>query len=230
MWKTITTIILGKQNRAEERLIEGNATIIIEQKLREATSGHETAKRTLAALLARTKADQRLLDGVENRIRDLEARTRKAIEEGKDALAQDAAQVLADLENERTVRREALTRAEEKAARMRLAVERTERQLIDLKQGLITAKAIESERSSMKAIKGDLSANSAIREGEAVLQRLLASDDPVEEIEALEELEASLKGDNVVDRLAAEGCGPATKVRAEDILQRLGGATAPATS
>lgn len=103
---------------------------------------------------------------------------------------------------------------------MRLAIEKTQRQLVDLQQGLITAKSIEAERNAIRHVKGDISANSAIREGDAVLKRLLASEDPIEEIEALEEIEAGLSGENVIDRLADAGFGKAAKVRAEDILAR----------
>ena len=232
MWKVITAIFLGKAARAEEALESDNAAIIIEQKIREAEAGHDSAKRGLASLIARTKSEKKAIGGIETRIADLEARTRAALAAGKEALAADAAKLLAELENERTIRKKTLETAQEKADRMRLAAERTQRQLVDLRQGLITARSIEAERSAFKQMKGDLSAASAIREGEAVLKRLLASDDPAAEVEAMEELEADLSGDNVIDRLATAGFGDAVKVRAEDILDRFraenGGQAQPA--
>ena len=221
MWKTITAIFLGRQARAEEKLIENNASLILEQKIREAEAGHETAKRGLAALIARSKAEKKALSAVTDRIADLEARTRQALDANKETLAMDAAKHLADLENERTTRETTLARSDEKAERMKLAIEKTHRQLIDLRQGLHTAKAVEAERRAVKSLKGDLSANAAIREGEAVLKRLMSSDDPVEEIDALEDIDAELNGDGVFDRLSDAGFGDASKLRAEDILDRL---------
>ena len=220
MWKTITAIFLGRTARAEQTLETQNAALIIEQKIREAEAGHNAAKRGLAALIARSKSERKALNIVETRIADLTSRTRAAVEAGKEKLAADAATLLAELENEQALRQRTLASAEEKSERMRLAIEKTQRQLVDLQQGLITAKSIEAERNAIRHVKGDISANSAIREGEAVLKRLLASEDQIEEIEALEEIEADLSGKNVIDRLADAGFGKATKVRAEDVLAR----------
>lgn len=221
MFKTLRTIFLGKAARAEEELETAHAAIIIEQKIREAEAGHAMAKRGLASLITRSKSESRALDVLEKRMADLEDRTRKALAAGKDGLAHDAAALLAQLENERNVRERSLTGSKEKAERMRLAIEKTHRQLIDLRQGLITAKSIESERKAIGHLKGDISAHSAIAEGEAVLKRLLGSPDPVDAIEALEEIEADLSGDTVMNRLAEQGFGDNGRVKANDILDRL---------
>ena len=221
MFKTLRTIFLGKAARAEQELETANAAIIIEQKIREAETGHAMAKRGLASLITRSKSESKALEVLELRMADLEQRTRDALAAGKEALAHDAAALLAQLENERNVRERSLIASKEKAERMRLAIEKTHRQLIDLRQGLITAKSIESERKAIGYIKGDISAHSAIAEGEAVLKRLLGSPDPVDAIEALEEIEADLSGDTVMDRLSDAGFGDNGKVKANDILDRL---------
>ena len=220
MLKTLTTIFLGRTARAEQALETRNAAVIIEQKIREAEAGHALAKRGLASLIVRCKSEEKSLSLLDKRIADLTSRVRSALAANKSDLAKDAAGLLANLENERTVRKETLTRSEEKAARMRLAIEKTDRQLVDLRQGLITAKAVEAERQAVRNLKGDLSASSAIREGEAVLERLIGSADPVAEIEALEDIEAELSGETMIERLADAGFGTHGKVRAADILAR----------
>jgi len=221
MFKTLRTIFLGRAARAEQELETANAAIIIEQKIREAETGHAIAKRGLASLITRSKSETKALDVLGGRMKDLEMRTRGALAEGKEALAQDAARLLADLENERNLRERTLMSSREKAERMRLAIEKTHRQLIDLRQGLITAKSIESERNAIGHIKGDLSAHSAIAEGEAVLKRLLDNPDPIDAMEALEEIEAGLSGGSVIERLDEAGIGKSDKVQAKDILDRL---------
>jgi len=160
----------------------------------------------LASLITRSKSETKALDVLEGRIKDLEARISEALATGKEALAQDAAKLLANLENERNLRDRTLMSSQEKAERMRLAIEKTHRQLIDLRQGLITAKSIEAER---KAI------------GHTVLKRLLDNPDPIDAMEALEELEAGLSGESVIDRLSDAGIGTSDKVQAKDILARL---------
>jgi len=220
MFKTILTIFLGRAARAEEELETRNAAVIIEQKLREAEAGHANAKRGLARLIARCKSEQKALDVLEARISDLESRTREAVSANKNDLAMDAAKLLADLENERIIRRRTLVSSNEKADRIKLAIEKTHRQLIDLKQGLITARSIESERKAMTGMRSTMTTQSAISEGEAVLGRLLNDADPVAEMDALDELEASLSGSDVIDRLSNAGFGASEKVRPEDVLAR----------
>ena len=220
MFKTMRAVFLGKLGRAEQALETENAAIIIEQKIREAEAGHASAKRGLAALIARTKSEQKALGYINKRISDLEMRTKAAVEAGKNELALDAAKLLADLENERDVRERSVESSQEKAGRIRLNIEKTHRRLIDLRQGLLTAKSIESERGAILQMKGDMSASSAIQEGEAVLKRLLGSDDPIDIMDAHDELEAQLSGDNVMDRLAQAGFGKASKIGPEDVLAR----------
>ena len=220
MFKTLRTIFLGRAAREVQSLETQNAVIIIEQKIREAEAGQALAKRGLAALLTRSKSESKSLAFIDTRITDLESRTKQALDAGQDALAYDGAKLLATLENERTIRRQTLTSADEKAARIRLVIEKTHRQLIDLRQGLITARAVEAERKAVTSIKGDLSAASALAEGEAVLERLLQSPDPIDEIEALEQIEADLSGDNVIHKMTEAGFGASDKIRPEDILAR----------
>jgi len=220
MFKTMRAVFLGKLGRAEQALETDNAAIIIEQKIREAEAGHASAKRGLAALIARTKSEQKALGYINKRISDLEMRTKAAVEAGKNELALDAAKLLADLENERDVRERSVESSQEKAGRIRLNIEKPHRRLIDLRQGLLTAKSIESERGAIRQMKGDMSASSAIQEGEAVLKRLLGSEDPIDVMDAHDELEAELSGDNVMDRLAQAGFGKPDKVRPEDVLAR----------
>lgn len=220
MFRTVKTIFLGRAVRAEQALETENAAIIIEQKLREAETGHVLAKRGLATLITRCKTEQKALEVIDTRIADLESRIAGAVDAGKQELAMDAAKVLADLENERTLRTNTITRTQEKIDRIRLNVEKTHRRLIDLRQGMITAKAIETERRTIKEMRGDLTASSAIAEGEAVLSRLLGSDDPIDALETYDEIDAQLTGRHVVDRLAEAGFGAPTKVTPEDVLAR----------
>ena len=221
MLRTLKAVLIGRSVRAEQTLETQNAALIIEGKIREAEQGHAQAKRALAILITRAKAEERALDVVETRIQDLEPRIRQALEAGQNDLAEDAAHMLAALENEKRIRGNTLRSSREKSERLRLAIEKTHRQLIDLKQGLLTAKSIEFERRAFKQIKGDISANSAIREGEAVLQRLLQSDDPIDMMESLDEIEAELSGDRVLSDMAGAGFGAPIKLCGTDILARI---------
>jgi len=206
--------------RAEQALETENAAIIIEQKIREADAAHTNAKRGLATLITRTKSERRALARIDQRLADLNPRIEAALSAKKQDLALDAARLCAELENEKATRLQTLENSQEKADRIRLHIEKTQRRLIDLRQGLHTAQSIETERRAISQMRGNLSANSAIQEGEAVLGRLLASDDPTQIMETYDQINAELSGETVLDRLTEAGFGTSDKVRAEDILAR----------
>ena len=229
MYNIIRTIILGRQARAVQRLETDNAALIIEQKIREAEAGHGAAKRGLASLLVRIGSEKRALEMLDTRLADLTARARKALEAGREDLAEEAATHIAEMENERAVRVRTLEGAETKAQRVRLAIERTHRQLVTLRQGLITAQSVERERHAMRNMQGDAQALSAIREGEAVLNRLLGSEDPVAVMDVLDEIEADLSGESVAERLSGEGFGDPLRLTQSFVLDRLKAETKPKT-
>lgn len=221
MLKTLKAVLAGRSVQVERTLEIQNATTIIDGKILEAEHGQAQAKRALASLITRSKAEDKALEALDRRISDLEPRIVQALEAGQNKLAEDAAHVLATLENEKRLRTETLYQTREKAARLKLALEKTHRQLIDLKQGLVMAQAIESERAAFRQIKGDFNARSAIREGDAVLQRLLQADDSIDMMDSLDEIEAELTGDSVIDKMAQAGFGDPIKVRGADILARI---------
>ena len=229
MYNIIRTIILGRQARAVQKLETDNAALIIEQKIREAEAGHAAAKRGLASLIVRIETEKRALEMLDTRLSDLTDRARRALEAGREDLAEEAATHIAEMENERTVRARTLSSAESKAQRVRLAIERTHRQLVTLRQGLITAQSVERERHAMRNMQGDAQALSAIREGEAVLNRLLGSEDPVAVMDVLDEIESDLSGESVTERLAGEGFGDPLRSTRSSVLDRLKDEAKPKT-
>jgi phage shock protein A len=133
----------------------------------------------------------------------------------------EGATAIADLENEEDVRVGTVVRIEEKVRRLRLSVEKAHRRVVDLRQGAITARAIDLERRSQKQVVRSINGGSAIEEAEALIRRVADQDDPLEHAEIADEIDASLSHKATEDRLAAAGFGPQTKVRPEDVLARL---------
>ena len=221
MFSTLITIMRGRSERAREGIEAANAALIIEQKIREAERGHDRAKRSLAALILRERNETRALSGLKARRKDLEDRTRQALAASMDALSKEGAQAVADLCNEETTREDALDRTRLAVERLRLMVEKSERRLVDLRQGLITARAMEAERDGLRETRTDFAGAAAISEGEAVLARVLDGADPVAEMDILDEINDGLSGDALVDRMAKEGFGDARRTRPEDVLERL---------
>jgi phage shock protein A len=147
MFNTLKTLILGANSRAEETLRDTYAIELIDQKLREADEGLRAAKSTLASLIQRQRAEERMLATLDQRIADMTRRATEAMTASREDLALQAAEALAQMENERILRAETVLRLETKTVRLRQSVEAGHRRIIDLKQGATTARAIRREQS-----------------------------------------------------------------------------------
>jgi phage shock protein A len=194
---------------------------LLAQRIRDAETGLAAAKQTLATLIVRQRAEQAGLDQLERRHADLESRTLSALAAGNTGLAESGAAAIAELENEREVRRATVQSLGEKTLRMRVSVERAHRRIIDLNQGMISARAIDAERKAQSRLVRSIGHSASLNDAEELLARITAASDPFEEAGILDEIDGELRHEAIRERLAAAGHGPATKVRAEDVLARL---------
>lgn len=222
MFQIFSTLIRGASARAEEVATDHFAIELITQKIREAEQGLSSAKQTLATLIMRQRQEQKSLDQMIARKSDLECRTKKALKDGNEELAMNAATAIAELENEQTVRKETLVRLSERIDRMRLSIEKTHRRIVDLRQGATTASAMDMERKAQRKLNRAIGNQDAIREAETLIARVANQDDPYEQSEVLDEIDRSLSHDTIKDRLADAGYGSSGRVNAEDVLARLG--------
>lgn len=222
MFAVLKTLVTGTSARAEEALRDQFAVDLLEQKIRESDAALSAAKETLAALIMRERNEKRQLDIVKEQISDLESRTKKALKADENDLAQDAATAIAELENEHEIRAQTVKQLGIKVGRMRLTVDKTHRRIIDLKQGMVQARAIDAEGRAQKSINKTIGKNTSMREAEDLLKTILDRDDSFEEALVLDEIDADLNGTNLRDRMAAKGFGSQTQSTANSVLERLG--------
>ena len=221
MFTTLKTLFDGAAARNEERTRDSFAVELIDQKIREAETGLRAAKATLASLIQRQRGETRQLTALEGRISDLTERAREALEKDRNDLANGAAQAIATMENERAVRQDTLARLDEKVLRLRASVEAAHRRIVDLKQGAISARAIKREQVMQSRLNRTLDGRPPAEEAEELIARVLGRDDPFEQSQILQDIDADLDHSNIADRLADEGFGKPTKVTASDVLARL---------
>lgn len=220
MFELLSTLIKGTNAKAVEAATDIFAIDLITQKIREAEAGVNNAKQALATLIMRQRAEQKALDLLRSRKITLEDRVRQTLAAGNESLAMDGASSIAQMDNEEAVRAETVARIDEKVERLRHYVEKAHRRVVDLRQGAVTARAIDLERKSQRRINKSVG-GSAIDEAEALIRRVADQDDPLAQADIVEEIDNSLSHKTTEDRLAEAGFGPATKVRAEDVLARL---------
>lgn len=218
MLGTFRTLFAGASARAEETLRDTYAVELIDQKIREADDGLRAAKATLASLIQRQRSEVRLAEALAGRIEDLTARARAALLAGNEALATEAAQAIATMENELALRRETLARLEARVTRLTAGVEAMHRRLIDLRQGAMQARAIRREQAAMAGMRGQ---PDAAEEAQALIDRVLGADDPGERAEILSGIDRGLSQAGLVDRMAEAGFGAAPRSTAAAVLNRL---------
>lgn len=221
MFATLKTLFEGANARTEDRVREVYSVELIDHKIREAAAGLKSAKATLAGFIQRTRAEERHIGELDARIADLTSRARDALAAGRDDLAEEAAGAIAGLENERDLRRQTRDRLERRAIRLEASVQAVHRRIQDLKQGAVAARAARAEHGMQRKLNRGLGASASLSEAETLIKGVLEADDPLEQGEILDEIDAGLDGGGAADRLAEAGFGTPTKTRGADILARL---------
>jgi phage shock protein A len=221
MLNVLKTLLDGASARAEERVTDHFAIDLIEQKIREADRGLGAAKQTLASLILRQRTEEKILERLRAETADLEKRARLALNDGREELAADAAKAIAELENEQAIRRNTQEQLTLRIVRTRSSIEKAARRLIDLRQGMISARAVDAERKAQTRLNRTIGRTDAMKEAEDLIARVVGSDDPLAESQILEEIEADLSPVSIRDRLGEAGYGHKAKVSAADVLARL---------
>ena len=221
MLSTLRTLFDGANARAEDRLKDTYAVELIEQRIREAEINLSSAKVTLASLIQRKRSEQRMADTLDTRLAALTIRVTEALDEKREELAQEGAEAIAQMENERTVRAETIDRLKMRIVQLQSSVEAAHRRIVDLKQGAITAKAVRREQAIQTRLNKTVAGVSAADEAEALIKRVVDQDDPFEQSQILRDIDRTLVGAKIDDKLSDAGFGDPNKVTAQAVLDRL---------
>lgn len=221
MFGTLKTLIAGTSARSDEQVRDQFAIELIDQKIREATDNLKAAKVALASLIQRERAEMRQVETLNGRVSDLMQRATEALEGGRDDLAGQAAQAVADLENERSIRQDTVKRLEARIMQLRQSVEAAHRRIVDLKQGAVAARAARREQGIQRRVNRHLGGTSPFDEAEALIARVLGEDDPFEQGEIMREIETGLDHSDIAGRMADAGFGTQSKSTAADVMSRL---------
>lgn len=221
MFATMRTLFAGANARMEERVRDEFSIELIDQKIREAENNLKTAKLALASLIQREKSESRQIAQLETKVADLTNRAEEALDKDREDLATQAAQAIADMQNELKRRRETVDRLEARIMQLRSSVETAHRRIMDLKQGAISARAVRREQGVQKRLVQHLGGNSAMDEADTLIKRVLGADDPFEQGEILQSIDRGLEHGDIADQMADAGIGNATKATAAQVLAAL---------
>ncbi|WP_338828983.1 PspA/IM30 family protein [Bradyrhizobium sp. 27S5] len=223
MFKTVLTLFRGSVAVAEEELQDRTALVILDQQMRDAAAAVDRSKRTLALAIAGDQQEGRRLDATNARIADLEVRASAALEGGREDLAREAAQAIANLEAERDAAMTARTLFATEITRLKRHVGNAEARIAELDRGRRLARASEAVRSLRRSgIEAARPYESTLPEAEATLKRLRERQIEIQAADdALFEIDTASGPSVVAERLAEQGFGPRMKSTADDVLARL---------
>lgn len=230
MFKTVLTLFRGSVAAAGEELEDRTALVILDQQMRDAAAAVDRSKRTLALAIASDQQEGRRLETTNARIADLETRATAAIEGGREDLAREAAQAIANLEAERDAAMTARTLFASEITRLKRHVASAEARIAELDRGRRLARASEAVRSLRKSgIEAARPYESTLPEAEATLKRLRDRQIEAQAAdEALIEIDAASGPLATAEKLAEQGFGPRMKSTADDVLARLKAKRPPA--
>jgi phage shock protein A len=232
MLHLITTLARGAVADVETAVFDANAIRILEQQLRDAASALEQSRRELACAMAHQASEERAVASLQQRIDELETSGRKAIEGGREDLAEEVAIEIAATEDERNERRDAAGRVSSEIKRLKLLVDDGRKRLLDLRRGLELARAQEAlRRAGANGRRAIAAGKGALREAEGTLARIRATHAKEQDVgAALEELDGASSGRDLDARLDKAGFGTTQKTKAADVLNRLRATPAAGTS
>jgi phage shock protein A len=228
MFKQIVTLIRGRSYEAGEAVVDAHALPILRQQIRDCADAIAAARKAVAIAIAQNDQEISQSKRIIDRIADLEVRTLAALDQGKTELAQEAAETIAILENERDQSLEAQRRFASEITRLKSIVRNSEARLKDLERGQRLATVTDKTQRLRETGAG--SSLNALKDAEATLQRLQVRQREIDVAAiAIAEMEVTNDPSVIAEKMAAAGCGPAAKSRAEDVLKRLSERSKPAT-
>jgi len=203
---------LDGSSRPSRALLAANA--------REAAASVRTAQVALARARAEQKQDRRRLQQIRCSIEDLENRARNALMKGSDALAREAAEAIALLEDEKTALETAITDFEQDLAGLTETLHRAQGRLRALKRGersvdvrahILKAQSFGTgnDQSALSAAEDQLEDLRSQQERERIADREFAA------------LSVADRPAALIEKLGDAGCGAPVKIRADNVLARL---------
>lgn len=210
---------------ATEQSGDGVALLTLDQQITDAGKQVRSARKAVALAKAQQEQDRRRLAQTKTNIADLESRACDALQQGKEALAQETATAIAILEDERDALQKSAQVFESDMATLVGNLRKAEMRFRSLERGQRMVKVRNSVRTASSVTHA-----SNLSDAEETLTKL---QDRQERADLTDEAYAALsvfdRPDDLVQRLSDEGCGTPVTSSAEQVLERLKSRTNPNT-
>ena len=220
MFKHLLTLTRGRVTDGSEAFLGAHALPLLRQQMRDAAMGVEKSRRAVAVVIAYGEREKTQLARIESQIDDLENRALSALSQGREDLANQAAETISQLEAERDTTRAAITTYQTQVNRLKQTLIESETCLRALQRGQHLAEA-NDKANRLNGTMPSAQMND-LHDAQNTLKRLqLRQDHAQETANALEKLSGNASADVMAKRLAEAGCGEADQPNAAAVLARL---------
>ncbi|MEL6220656.1 MAG: PspA/IM30 family protein [Pseudomonadota bacterium] len=217
MFETLRTLFRARAAEAEQSVIRANGTTLLAQHLRDAEADLAAARRTLAGLIARMKAEDRRIEALTADIARRETSARSALSMGQRPLAEDIAARIASMEDERSRSEETRTEVDRRIGELRDLIREGETRTALVAAELRAARAgaaSQAARAEIGPVPGG-----ALGKAEALMEQLrearATSDDTYAALAGLEHK------DDLDSRIEDAGIETERTARIDAVLTRL---------
>jgi phage shock protein A len=220
MFKQIMTLARGRVNDGSQAMLDANAMALLRQQMRDAAQGVGKSRKAVAVVMAYAEREKSNLTRLELQIADLEKRALKALAKDREDLASEAAEAIAQLEIERDTTQRAIKTYETQIVRLKACLVESEYCLREMRQGQHLAEAKDkAQRLSGLMPSGTIN---DLNDAASTLKKLQQRQEHAESTAAaLVELSVGDNADDLVKRLAADGCGTPLRPDSTSVLERL---------
>lgn len=205
--RKLWTALRGKAREVGEELVDMQAIRILEQEIRDAEEELRKAERALTTVLAKEKLQKEKVADLERSIAEYEQAALAALDKGEEALAQEIAAKIAELEAQLETERAILQDFQKTVAQLRMTVRKTKQNIQKFKQQIDTIKATEAVQKAQMAIASHhVGTQSKLQDATSTLERIRERQKlRAVELEAASELAAEESGDELKEKLKAAG-------------------------
>lgn len=210
IWNRLFTAIRGGASEVGESIVDNQALRILDQEIRDADNALATAKGELAKIMGKDKLAAARLVEYNAKIAELEGNAIRALDKGLNDLAQEVAEAIAVVSNERDAEAAQAASFAEYVVRMRNDVSKAQARIKSLRQQVDMAKARDSvQKAQISASVAGGGANGKLETAVSTLSRLQKrQEEKAAELDAQDELAEASSGNELQKKLQAAGIVP----------------------
>lgn len=216
------TALRGNANMLGEAIVDSQAMVILDQEIRSAGADLNSAKHSLAEIMAKHRLAASKLNEFNGTLSKYEGYALEALDKGEEGLAQEVAFKIANIEVEIQQQQDTVNHYAKSEQDLRYAVHSAEGNLKRLRQQADTVKATESvQRAQAAVVSSYAGSNAKLQTAMDSLERIKTKQaENSAKMAAAQELAAESQGDALDEKLRAAGITP-EKTSAANVLARL---------